>query len=80
MDTIAPFEFIRLKQLANDLLHEEKYLIRDTEWREKLVEDLAVHCLALSKGDEKFVKEQMWKIIPQFLKSPDLMAKPIRFN
>lgn len=80
MDTIAPFEFIRLKQLANDLLHEEKYLIRDTEWREKLVEDLAVYCLTLSKGEEKFVKEQMWKIIPQFLKHPDLLAKPIRFN
>ena len=80
MDTIAPFQFIRLKQLANDLLHEEKYLIRDTEWREKLVEDLAIHCLTLSKGEEKFVKDQMWKIIPQFLKSPDLMAKPSLFN
>jgi len=80
MDTIAPFEFIRLKQLANDLLHEEKYLIRDTEWREKLVEDLAIPSLTLSKGEEKFVKDQMWKIIPQFLKSPDLMAKPSLFN
>jgi len=80
MDSISPFVFIRLKQLANDLLHEEKYLIRDTEWREKLVEDLAIHCLTLSKGEEKFVKDQMWKIIPQFLKSPDLMAKPSLFN
>lgn len=77
---ITPFEYSRLLNLADDLLKKEQYVIRDQVWRAKLVEDLAIHCLALAKGEEKFVKEQMWKIIPQFLKHPDLMAKPIRFN
>ena len=77
---ITPFEYSRLLDLADDLLKQEKYVIRDQAWRGTLIENLAIHCISIATSDAKLVKEVMWKLIPQFLTGKDLLAKPSLFN
>lgn len=76
----SPLSFVRLKNLAEEMLQEEKYVIHDEVFRAQLVERLAVMLIPLEKREAKVLKDAMWQYLPAVLEKGEKLMKGKFFN